>query len=108
VNNLPIRKAIQNSILRVKEGTPISQALKTTTYFSPISLHLIASGEMSGRLEMMLQRAATHEENAVTRLFETGLSLFEPLLILLMGSVVLFIVLAVLLPIFSLYQFVGQ
>ena len=63
---------------------------------------MIASGENSGQLEMMLERVAKNQEGELNRWIELLLSLLEPMIILLMGSVVLFIVLAVLLPIFNL------
>ena len=105
ISNLPMRDTIGKASDRVKEGANISLALRQTAYFSPMALHLIASGENSGRLEDMLERAANNQESEVSRLIETGLALFEPAIILVMGAVVLFIVLAILLPIFSLNQF---
>ncbi|MBY0544907.1 MAG: type II secretion system inner membrane protein GspF [Gammaproteobacteria bacterium] len=107
VNNLPIHEALSVAILRVREGVAINQALKLSLYFPSMSLHLIASGEATGQLEAMLERAANNQEKEVERLIDTLLTLFEPLLILGMGSVVLFIVMAVLLPVFSLNQFAG-
>jgi general secretion pathway protein F len=108
VLSVPIRDAIEAATLRVREGVPIHQSLKMTGYFPAMSLHLIASGEASGQLEAMLERAANNQEKEVERLIDTLLTLFEPLLILVMGSVVLFIVMAVLLPIFSLDQMTGS
>lgn len=102
VSRLPVRAKIQQATIRIKEGDSIHHALKQTGYFTPMSVHLIASGESSGRLEMMLERSAHYQEQEVTRTTEIALALFEPLLILVMGGVVLFIVLAILLPIFSL------
>lgn len=107
ITNLPIRNAVQESVNRVREGANIHLALKQTTYFQPMSIHLIASGESSGQLENMLERAANNQDNDISRLIETSLALFEPAIILVMGAVVLFIVLAVLLPIFQLDQFNG-
>lgn len=107
VSRLPIRAKIQEATLRIKEGATINHALKQTGYFTPMTVHLIASGESSGRLEMMLERCALYQEQEVTRTTEVALALFEPLLILVMGGVVLFIVLAILLPIFSLSTMVG-
>ncbi len=72
-----------------------------------MSIHLIASGEASGQLENMLERAANNQDNEITSLIETSLTLFEPAIILIMGAMVLFIVLAILLPIFQLDQFTG-
>jgi len=71
-----------------------------------MAIHLISSGENSGQLSDMLQRAADNLDNDVKRIIETGLTLFEPLIIMVMGSVVLFIVLATLLPIFSMDQMI--
>jgi general secretion pathway protein F len=107
VGNLPIRESVQVASERVKEGMAIYYALKQTTYFSPMSVHLVASGENSGQLEAMLERMADYQDQEITRAIEVGLSLFEPLLILTMGGIILFIVLAVLLPIFSLNQLVS-
>jgi general secretion pathway protein F len=67
---------------------------------------LIASGEASGKLEEMLERAAINQEREIETLIAALLGLFEPLLILFMGSVVLVIVLAILLPIFDLNQLI--
>lgn len=106
VNNLSIREAIQTASQRVREGTPMHYALKQTKFFSPMSVHLVASGENSGQLEAMLLRMADYQDQEITAAIEIGLTLFEPTLILAMGGIILFIVLAVLLPIFSLNQLV--
>lgn len=106
VTNLVISELVENARLAVKEGANISQALKKTAVFSPMAIHLIASGESSGQLAEMLNHAATTQDDEVKRIIETGLSLFEPMIILLMGGVILFIVLATLLPIFSMDQLV--
>lgn len=107
ITNLPIRKAVIEATNRVREGMNIHHALKQTGYFPPMSIHLIASGESSGQLENMLERAANNQEGEISRLIETSLALFEPAIILVMGGIVLFIVLAVLLPIFQLNQMTG-
>lgn len=107
ITNLPIRASVEEATSRVREGANIHLALKQTTYFPPMSIHLIASGEASGQLEGMLERAANNQDNEITRLIETTLTLFEPAIILVMGAIVLFIVLAILLPIFQLDQFTG-
>lgn len=107
VTNIPIRDALTAATAHVREGASIHLALKQTGYFPPMSIHLIASGESSGQLENMLDRAAKNQDDEISRLIETILTLIEPLIILLMGSIVLFIVLAVLLPIFQLDQFTG-
>jgi general secretion pathway protein F len=71
-----------------------------------MTVQLIASGEASGHLENMLERAATQQERETETLIAALLGIFEPMLILVMGAVVLIIVLAILLPIFDLNQMV--
>lgn len=107
LTNIPIRKSVEEAVSRVREGASIHLALKQTTYFSPMSVHMIASGESSGQLEPMLERVAINQETDLTRLIDVSMALFEPAIILIMGAIVLFIVLAVLLPIFELNQFTG-
>jgi general secretion pathway protein F len=70
-------------------------------------VHLIASGESSGKLEEMLERAAVNQEREIETLVSAIMGLFEPVLILVMGGLVLIIVLAILLPIFNLNQLVS-
>ena len=106
VTNLVMRNAFDVAATRVREGTSISLALKDTRFLSPMAAHLIASGEKSGQLAAMMERAAMHMDKEVQRLIDTALTLLEPLVILFMGAVVLFIVLATLLPIFSMEQLV--
>ena len=107
ITSVPIKKSVTVAVNRVREGASISLALKQTGYFSPMSVHMMSSGEASGQLESMLERIAVNQENEILRLIDVGLALFEPGVILVMGAVVLFIVLAVLLPIFQLNQFAG-
>ena len=106
ISNLVMRSSFDLAAVRVKEGTAISQSLKETGFLRPMAAHLIASGEKSGQISTMMERAAKHLDNEVRRLIDTALTLLEPLVILFMGAVVLFIVLATLLPIFSMEQLV--
>ena len=107
ITNIPIQKSIEEAASRVREGANINLALKQTRFFPPMSIHLIASGEASGQLEPMLERAANNQDNDIKQLIDTSLTLFEPAIILIMGVIVLFIVLAILLPIFQLDQLTG-
>ncbi len=108
ISNLPMREAVQEAASRVREGTGISRALERSGQFPPMMLHLIASGEASGRLEQMLERAAINQERETEGTIASLMAVFEPLLILVMGGVVLIIVMAILMPIFQLNQLVGQ
>lgn len=106
LSSLPMREAVEEAAQRVREGVGIARALEKSGYFPPMTLHLIASGESSGRLEDMLDRAATNQERELETVIAAVMGLFEPLLILLMGGLVLIIVLAILMPIFELNQLV--
>ncbi len=106
ISNIPMREAVNEAAARVREGAGIAASLERSGYFPPMTVHLIASGESSGKLEEMLERAAINQEREIETMIAAVLGLFEPMLILLMGGVVLVIVLAILLPIFDLNQLV--
>jgi general secretion pathway protein F len=106
VSNLPMRSAVEEAAVRVREGGAIGRSLGQSKLFPPMSVHLISSGEASGELDSMLERAANHQESEMDSLLATMLSVLEPLLIVVMGVVVLSIVMAILLPIFQLNQLV--
>ena len=107
MSNVPMRESVEEATRKVREGASIHAALEKSGYFPPMMVHLIASGEVSGKLEEMLERAATNQEREIETLISAVMGLFEPILILVMGAVVLIIVLAILLPIFNLNQLVG-
>jgi len=106
VGNLPMRNAILQATERVREGSGIKNSLDTSKLFPPMTLQLIASGENSGNLEEMLDRAATQLEREQVTLIAYIVGIFEPAIILTMGVLVLIIVLGILLPIFDLNQLV--
>ncbi len=106
IANLPMREAVLTAANKVREGAAISTALDASKYFPPMTIHLIASGEASGNIENMLERAADSQEREMEALTAGLLGIFEPVLILVMGGVVLLIVLAILLPIFDMNQLV--
>lgn len=107
MSNIPMREAVEEAARMVREGASIHAALEKSGYFPPMTVHLIASGEASGKLEEMLERAAVNQEREIETLISAVMGLFEPVLILVMGGLVLLIVLAILLPIFDLNQLVG-
>jgi general secretion pathway protein F len=106
MTNMVMREAIEGAIERVREGESLARALGATHAFPPLMVHLVASGEVSGKLEQMLQRAAVLETQALERRLAVFLTLLEPVMILVMGGVVLMIVLAILLPIIEINQLV--
>ncbi len=102
VVNVPMREAVEEASLRIREGAMISRSLAASRLFPPMTTHLISSGEASGRLEEMLHRAATNQEREVDGLIATLLGIMQPLLVIVMAAIVLMIVLAILLPIFEI------
>ncbi len=106
VSNLPMRRALEDTALKVREGVTLSRALAASGLFPPVLVHLIASGEQSGRLDTMLDRVARQQSQEVSGFTTALTSILEPVLILFMGAVVLLIVLAILLPIIQMNQMV--
>ncbi|AOZ50275.1 type II secretion system inner membrane protein GspF [Chromobacterium vaccinii] len=103
---LPMQDAVADAMAKVREGVSLSRALNATRQFPPVLIHLISSGEASGTLSHMLDRAAQQQEQEVERKLATFTTLMEPLLILVMGGMVLLIVLAIMMPIIDMNQMV--
>jgi general secretion pathway protein F len=106
LSNTAMRENVDDAIVRVREGTSLSRALGNTKTFPPVLVHLIRSGEATGDVTTMLDRASEGEARELERRTMFLTSLLEPLLILAMGGVVLVIVLAVMLPIIELNNMV--
>lgn len=96
------REAANRASERVREGAPLARALKAETVFPPLLLHFIVSGESGGELSSLLQHAARQLQGELENRMRWLGGLFEPLLIVGMGGVVLLIVLAVLMPIIEM------
>lgn len=106
MDNIPMREAVENASQQVSEGSSLSKTLEQSGYFNPMLINLIASGEATGQLEQMLDRAAVNQERELETTMAMLMGLLEPLLIVAMGGVVLIIVLAILLPVLDLNQLV--
>jgi len=107
VSNIPMRSAVEAAAKHVSEGASMHKALEQSAYFPPMTIHLIASGESSGKLDEMLERAANSQEQELDTVMQTILGLFGPFMILMMGGIVLLIILAILLPIFNMNQLIA-
>lgn len=105
---VPMRDALAGAARGVREGMPLARALAASAAFPPVMVHLIASGEASGRLDEALERAARQQQNDIATRLAAFAAMFEPAMIVAMGGVVLTIVLAILLPIFQLNQLIGK
>jgi general secretion pathway protein F len=102
VHNQVLRQATEGMAASIREGGSLSAALKRAGVFPPILLYMAASGESSGRLGVMLSRAAEYLEREFNTFTAVALSLLEPVIIIVMGGVVALIVLSILLPILQI------
>jgi general secretion pathway protein F len=106
VENLPIQAGVKEATTKVSEGGSLSRALTATGYFSPMMLHMIASGESSGELDDMLARTSAQQQASLEATIEALVKMFEPLMLLTMGAIVATIVTAIMLPILELQNMV--
>jgi len=106
VSNLPMRSAVEAAAKHVSEGASMHKALEQSGYFPPMMIHLIASGESSGKLDEMLGRAADSQEQELGSVVKKLMALFGPFMIVVMGGIVMLIILAILLPIFNMNQLI--
>lgn len=100
--NLCIREAVIEAAEKLKEGASLFNSLDQSGYFPPMMMQMVASGESSGELDSMLGRAATNQERELEDLVSTIVSLFEPLMLVVMGGVVMVIVLSIMLPVINM------
>lgn len=106
-SNVCIRESVVLGADKLKEGSSLFAALDGSGYFPPMMMQMIASGERSGELDSMLARAATNQERELEDLIDTIVALFEPLMLVVMGGVVMIIVLSIMMPILSMNSLVG-
>ena len=107
VANHWLKRRLDDAVTRVSEGMSLSAALETAGHFPPMLLHMVASGEASGELPAMLRKVADYQQQELTRVVTTMVRLFEPLMMLFMGVLVIIIVLAIMLPILTMNQLVA-
>jgi general secretion pathway protein F len=106
LSNEWLKQAVAVVTQQVKEGSALHRSLEQSGYFPPMMISMIASGEVSGSLDTMLERVATSQQREFDNIVNTILGIFEPMMLLFMGVAVLLIVVAILQPIFSLNQLV--
>jgi general secretion pathway protein F len=102
VQNQVVAEAVDSIKVLIHKGETIAAAIRATGMFPPVVFHLIATGQMTGSVEDAMTGIAEMYETEVESSVKTLTVLLEPLILLAMGAVVGFIVLAVLLPIFEI------
>jgi general secretion pathway protein F len=106
MNNRVLEQAVEEARQNIREGETIAEPLRRSGQFPPLVTHMIAVGEKSGEMEEMLRRIGQIYDGEVDRVITRFTSLLEPVMIVVMGVIVLFIVVAILLPIFEMGQMV--
>ena len=106
MNNRVLEQAVEGARQNIREGETIAEPLKRSGEFPALVTHMIAVGERSGEMEEMLRRIGHIYDGEVDRVITRFTSLLEPIMILVMGVLVFFIVVAILLPIFEMGQMV--
>ncbi|GAA3920117.1 type II secretion system inner membrane protein GspF [Litoribacillus peritrichatus] len=107
MQNRVLREAITVTSDKVREGASLKNALEQTGHFPPLMLYMVASGESSGELEGMLKRTAEQQERELESLVSTLVGLFEPLMLLFMGGIVMVIVMAIMMPLMNMNTLVS-
>ena len=107
LSNDYLRQELRDAARKVSEGGSLHRALDQSGYFPPMMLTMIASGEASGELDSMLERTARMQESTLQSKIAAIVGLFEPMMLLVMGVVVLIIVMAIMLPILNMSNLVG-
>lgn len=107
VSTMPVRAAVLQAAAQVREGKSLARSLQNGKWLPVVSLQLIDSGEQSGDLAFLLDQAAEIQEQELDSVVGVITSLAQPILILFVGLMVLFIVLAIMLPILDLNTLVG-
>jgi general secretion pathway protein F len=107
ISNLAARQRLDVAAENVRQGNSIHLSLEKTALFPPMMLYMIASGEKSGQLSMLMTRAADNQEALLQNRIAIALAIFEPALIIVMAMIVLFIVVSVLQPILQLNSMIS-
>ena len=105
--NLEIKSAIEEVCTHVSEGGSLAKAMNRHELFPPMLVQMIGSGERSGELDQMLDRAARNQQRELESYISNSLSLFTPFVTMAMAGIVFFIVLAIMMPMIQLNEVIG-
>ena len=104
LTNSVLRTKITSAIVKVQQGLQVSQALKSTKIFPKMLLFMVSTGEQSGRLGDMLEKAVNFLDRTLDGIIDTMTKMIEPIMLLVIGSIVLVMALALYLPLFQSYM----
>ncbi len=104
--NLKVKNAVSDATGKVREGASLRASLQQTKLFPPMMLHMIASGEKSGELDDMLARAADNQDREFESQVSVALAVLQPLIVVVMAGIVLFIVISILQPMLAMNQMI--
>lgn len=102
LTNRALQKAIQRAANGVSEGKSIVEGLSASGHFPPMVIHMINIGEMTGRLDELLSKVAEIYDDEVDNAVDAITSVLQPLLIMAVGVIILFLMIAMYMPIFNL------
>lgn len=108
ISNRALRKAISDAALGVTQGKNITDGLSKSGYFPPMVIHMVGIGEMTGKLDELLNKIAEIYDEEVDNAVDAITTLLQPLLIMAVGGIILFLMLAMYMPIFSLGEKMGN
>jgi general secretion pathway protein F len=107
LSNEYIKKGIKEASDNVREGSSLKASLEQTKVFPPMMMHMIGSGEKTGNLEEMLGRAADNQDNEMDATLKIALGLLNPLIVMVMAGMVVFILVSILQPIMEMNSLAG-
>jgi general secretion pathway protein F len=108
MSNTHLKEIVSDAAAKVREGASLGRSLAQTKQFPPMMLHMINSGEQSGELDQMLERAAETQDKQFEAQIAISLGIFQPIMVLIMGGLVFTIVLAVLMPIMQMNELMAS
>jgi len=106
--NTMVEKAIRRTSSLVEKGDPLAASMSKETIFPPMLLRMVSAGEATGKIDTMLEKMADFWDEEIEALLDALTSLIEPILIVVLGAIVGFIVFALFMPIFKLSDVVSK
>ena len=107
MDNYLFKEALNNAVIQIQRGLPLSQTLKNSGLFPPLIIHMVGIGEESGNLEEMLNNSARYYDEEVEMATQQVMALMEPMVIIVLAVIVCLILASIYGPIVTLYGSLG-